>query len=208
MRAWGIAAAAALVWVLAGLPVIPLPLAETVGWRRFFWVEFGLESTVAILPAVVVATRAQRWNALPALWAYATIAVAIIGAAAGTGLMWTSHDASLQDSYYAVAHLRFVSRMSALMSLFTMFYAWFARANRALAGAQLALMFFGTVGNFLGPLVFLRFAMPRRYSDYPEAWTSANTISAVAAAMTGAGLLVFLAVLAEAFIRRKPRMVL
>lgn len=204
MRAWAIAAAAALVWVLAGLPVIPPPIAETIGWQRFFWLEFAAEGAVAIAPAAVVAARAERWTALPALWACAVGAVLIAGAA----LTWTTGDVSLQDPYYAVAHLRHVSRMAALLSLFTLFYALFPRANRPLACAQLALMALGILGNALVPLAFMQFAMPRRYSDYSDFSTRIGYVSAITAAMTGLGLLVFLAVLVEAFIRRRPQRVL
>lgn len=208
MRGWGIAAAVALVWVLLGLPIIPPPVAETIGWQRFFWLEFAAESAVAIAPAAAVAARAERWNALPALWAYATAAVVALGGAGGAALMWRSYDAALRDTYYAVVHLRHVSRIGALLSLFTLFYALFPRTNRMLAGAQLALMFLGIVGNFLAPLVFMQFAMPKRYSDYPDVSTQLGYISSITAAMAGLGLLVFVAVLVEAFIRRRPQSVL
>ncbi len=46
--------------------------------------------------------------------------------------------------------------------------------------------------------------MPRRYIDYPEAFTLWNHVSSIGYAITAVGVVVFLIMLAEAAIRRRP----
>jgi cytochrome c oxidase subunit 1 len=46
--------------------------------------------------------------------------------------------------------------------------------------------------------------MPRRYVDYPEAFAKWNYVSSVGYMITAAGVVVFLILLLEAAIRRRP----
>jgi cytochrome c oxidase subunit 1 len=46
--------------------------------------------------------------------------------------------------------------------------------------------------------------MPRRYVDYPDAYALWNLISSLGAYVSTTGVLLFLVVVAEAFLRRRP----
>jgi cytochrome c oxidase subunit 1 len=45
--------------------------------------------------------------------------------------------------------------------------------------------------------------MPRRYADYPDAFAGWNYVSSIGAFIAGAGVIIFLITMAEAFIRRR-----
>jgi cytochrome c oxidase subunit 1 len=45
--------------------------------------------------------------------------------------------------------------------------------------------------------------MPRRYADYPDAFAGWNYVSSIGAFIAGAGVLVFLVAMAQAFIAKR-----
>jgi cytochrome c oxidase subunit 1 len=45
--------------------------------------------------------------------------------------------------------------------------------------------------------------MPRRYADYPDAYAGWNYLASIGAFIAGFGVLVFLAMIAEAFARKR-----
>ena len=75
--------------------------------------------------------------------------------------------------------------------------------NEFLGQLHFWIMFIG-VNIIFFPQHFLGLqGMPRRYIDYPEAYTLWNHVSSVGYAITVVGVLVFLVMLAEAAIRRR-----
>src|SRR6187549_3517867 len=142
----------------------------------------------------------------PMLWAIGFIFLFTVGGVTGVVLANAGIDYSLHDTYYVVAHFHYVLSLGAVFGIFAGFYYWFekmwgVRYNEFLGTMHFWIMFVG-VNLVFFPQHFLGLnGMPRRYVDYPEAFTYWNHISSIGYAITAVGVLVFLVILAEAAIR-------
>lgn len=144
----------------------------------------------------------------PMLWAMGFIFLFTLGGVTGVVLSNAGIDYSLHDTYYVVAHFHYVLSLGAIFSIFAGFYYWFEKMfgvkyNEFLGQLHFWIMFVG-VNVIFFPQHFLGLqGMPRRYIDYPEAYTLWNHVSSVGYAITVVGVVVFLVMLAEAAIRRR-----
>ncbi|WP_312146487.1 cytochrome c oxidase subunit I [Brevundimonas sp.] len=144
----------------------------------------------------------------PMLWAMGFIFLFTLGGVTGVVLSNAGIDYSLHDTYYVVAHFHYVLSLGAIFSIFAGFYYWFEKMfgvkyNEFLGATHFWIMFVG-VNLVFFPQHFLGLqGMPRRYIDYPEAFTYWNHISSVGYLITIVGVAVFLVMLAEAAIRRR-----
>jgi cytochrome c oxidase subunit 1 len=144
----------------------------------------------------------------PMLWAIGFIFLFTIGGVTGVVLANAGVDRVLQDTYYVVAHFHYVLSLGAVFSIFGGYYYWFEKMygikyNGFLGGLHFWLMFIG-VNVIFFPQHFLGMqGMPRRYVDYPEGYHFWNYISSVGYAITIVGVMVFLIMLVEAFVRRR-----
>jgi cytochrome c oxidase subunit 1 len=145
----------------------------------------------------------------PMLWAIGFIFLFTVGGVTGVVLANAGIDYSLHDSYYVVAHFHYVLSLGAVFAIFAGFYYWFekmwgVRYNEMLANAHFWVTFVG-VNIIFFPQHFLGLqGMPRRTVDYPVAFEFWNKISSYGYAITLVGLVLFITVLAEAAIRRRP----
>jgi cytochrome c oxidase subunit 1 len=145
---------------------------------------------------------------VPMLWAIGFIFLFTIGGVTGVVLSNAAVDYSFQDTYYVVAHFHYVLSLGAVFSIFGGYYYWFEKMygikyNGFLGGLHFWLMFIG-VNVIFFPQHFLGMqGMPRRYVDYPEGYHFWNYISSVGYAITIVGVMVFLIMLVEAFVRRR-----
>ena len=146
---------------------------------------------------------------VPMLWAIGFIFLFTIGGVTGVVLANSGIDTSLHDTYYVVAHFHYVLSLGAVFAICAGFYYWIPkmsgyRYNGFLGGLHFWLMFVG-VNVIFFPQHFLGLqGMPRRYIDYPEAFTYWNHISSIGYLITIAGVAVFLIMLVEMFmVRRK-----
>jgi len=145
----------------------------------------------------------------PMLWAIGFIFLFTVGGVTGVVLSNAGIDYSLHDTYYVVAHFHYVLSLGAVFAIFAGFYYWFEKMfgvkyNEFLGATHFWIMFVG-VNLVFFPQHFLGLqGMPRRYIDYPDAFTLWNQISSIGYAITAVGVLVFLVMLAEAAIRRRP----
>jgi cytochrome c oxidase subunit 1 len=145
----------------------------------------------------------------PMLWAIGFIFLFTVGGVTGVVLANAGIDYSLHDSYYVVAHFHYVLSLGAVFAIFAGFYYWFekmwgVRYNEMLATIHFWITFVG-VNIIFFPQHFLGLqGMPRRTVDYPVAFASWNHLSSIGYAITLVGLGVFLLVLVEAAVRRRP----
>ena len=145
----------------------------------------------------------------PMLWALGFIFLFTLGGVTGVVLANAGIDYSLHDTYYVVAHFHYVLSLGAVFAIFAGFYYWFEKMfgvkyNEFLGCMHFWIMFVG-VNLVFFPQHFLGLqGMPRRIVDYPDGFEFWNQVSSVGYLITIAGVLVFLVMLAEAAIRRRP----
>jgi cytochrome c oxidase subunit 1 len=144
----------------------------------------------------------------PMLWAMGFIFLFTVGGVTGVVLANAAIDYALHDTYYVVAHFHYVLSLGAVFAIFAGFYYWFEKMwgvkyNEFLGAAHFWITFVG-VNLIFFPQHFLGLqGMPRRYVDYPEAFTYWNHVSTIGYEITVVGVVVFLIVCLEAAIRRR-----
>ncbi len=145
----------------------------------------------------------------PMLFAMGFVFLFTVGGVTGVVLANAGVDYQLHATYYVVAHFHYVLSLGAVFAIFAGFYYWFEKMwgvkyNEVLGAAHFWIMFIGVNVVFF-PQHFLGLqGMPRRYVDYPANFTFWNHVSSIGYEITAVSMLVFLAMLAEAAIRRRP----
>ena len=144
----------------------------------------------------------------PMLWAIGFIFLFTVGGVTGVVLANAGIDRVLHATYYVVAHFHYVLSLGAVFGVFAAWYYWFPKMfgysyNEKIANLHFWLFFVGANVIFF-PQHFLGLqGMPRRYSDYPDAFAYWNFVSSAGFFIVIAGMLAFAWCMVEAFSARR-----
>jgi cytochrome c oxidase subunit 1 len=132
----------------------------------------------------------------PMLFAIGLLFLFTVGGVTGVVLANAGVDTAVHNTYYVVAHFHYTLSLGAVFGLFAGFYYWIGKMsgrqyNETFGRIHFWLTFIGVNLTFF-PMHFLGLAgMPRRVSDYPDAFAGWNMVSSIGSYISFSATLFF-----------------
>jgi cytochrome c oxidase subunit 1 len=171
-----------------------LIIAVPTGIKIFSWLATSYGGSVKLTPSM--------------LFALGFVFMFTIGGLSGVILANASLDAAFHDTYYVVAHFHYVLSMGAVFAMFSGWYFWVPKILGLVyeiipSKVQFWVLFIGVNLTFF-PQHFLGLqGMPRRISDYPDAFAGWNLISSYGSIVSVVAALWFLHIVYKQLTRSK-----